>query len=58
MEIDIKEQSEKLQNELNQLQVQLQQIEQVRNNTINAILKTSGAIELLQKLEKEKKDGE
>ncbi len=57
MELNVKEQTEKLQGEITQLQAQLQQVEQARNNVIIAIAKKSGALELLQNLNGDKPDG-
>ena len=54
MELNVKEQTEKLNAELAQLQQQLQQVEQARNNLTAAILKKAGALELLQSLDGEK----
>ncbi len=57
MELDVKEQTEKLQAEVAQLTGQLQQIDnqiaqlqQAKNNQIAAILKKQGALELLNNL--------
>ena len=57
MELNIKEQTEKLQGEQAKLQQRLQQIEQARNNVIIAIAKKQGAIEHLQSLNGDKPDG-
>ena len=54
MELNVKEQTEKLEGEKTQLNQQLQQIEQVRNNLIIAIAKKQGAIEHLQSLNGDK----
>lgn len=61
MEIDIKEQQGKLQAEIAQLTGQLQQLDnqiaqfqQARNNQVAAILKKQGALELLQNLDDKK----
>ena len=58
MELNIKEQTEKLQAEITQLTGQLQQIDsqmaqlqQAKNNQVAVILKKQGALELLQGLE-------
>ena len=48
MELNVKEQTEKLQAEIAQL-------EQVKNNVVVAILKKAGALELLQSLTVETK---
>lgn len=48
MELDVKEQTEKLEAEIAQL-------EQVKNNVVVAILKKAGALELLQSLTPEEK---
>lgn len=53
MELDTKKEIGKLQAEITQLQNQLQQAEQVRNNLTAAILKKAGAVEMLQGLEKD-----
>lgn len=58
MEIDVKEQEDKLRAELAQLQGQLQQVEQARNNLIINIAKKSGALELLQGLDTKGQDNE
>ena len=55
MELNVKEQTDKLQEEIAQLNVQLQQVEQVRNNIIIAIAKKQGAVEHLQGLTSEEK---
>ena len=59
MDINIKEQTEKLQTEMATLTGQLQQIDneiarfqQARNNQVALILKKQGALELLQELDK------
>ena len=66
MELNVKEQIEKLQGELAQMTRQLQQVDnqmaqlqQARNIQVNTILKKQGAMELLQSLNtnKEVKDG-
>ena len=61
MELDVKEQTEKLQGELAQMTRQLQQVDsqmaqlqQARNIQVNTILKKQGALELLQSLSVEK----
>lgn len=54
MELNVKEQTEKLQAEIGQLQAQLQQVEQARNKLTAAILKKAGALELLQGLNGDK----
>ena len=54
MELNVKEQTEKLGEEKTQLQAQLQQVEQVRNKLIIAIAKKQGAIEHLQSLNGDK----
>ena len=61
MEIDIKEQTEKLQSEIAQLTGQLQQLDnqiaqfqQARNNQVAIILRKQGALELLQSLDSKK----
>lgn len=54
MELNVKEQTEKLQAEMTQLQTQLQQIEQARNNVIIAIAKKQGFLEGLQGLNGDK----
>ena len=60
MELNVKEQTEKLQAELAQASRQLQQVDnqmaqlqQARNIQVNTILKKQGALELLQGLEKD-----
>ena len=62
MELNIKEQTEKLQAEITQLTGQLQQIDsqmaqlqQAKNNQVAVILKKQGALELLQSLASEEK---
>ncbi len=55
MELNVKEQTEKLQGEQAQLQTQLQQIEQAKNNVVAAILKNAGKLEFLQSLTVETK---
>ena len=62
MEIDIKEQTTKLQMEiaeltgqLQQLDSQLAQLNQAKNNQVAVILKKQGALELLQSLDGEEK---
>ena len=66
MELNVKEQTEKLQAELAQATRQLQQVDnqmaqlqQARNIQVNTILKKQGALELLQSLNtnKEAEDG-
>lgn len=61
MELDTKKETEKLQTEIAQLTGQLQQLEnqiaqlqQAKNNQVALILKKSGALELLQSLDGEK----
>ncbi len=54
MELNVKEQTEKLQAEQAQLNQQLQQIEQAKNNAVAAILKNAGKLELLQSLNGDK----
>ncbi len=61
MELNVKEQTEKLQAELAQMTRQLQQVDnqmaqlqQARNIQVNTILKKQGALELLQSLSVEK----
>lgn len=57
MEINIEEQTTKLQTEVAQLTGQLQQLDsqyqQTRNNLVGEILKKQGALELLQGMEKD-----
>ncbi len=62
MELNVKEQTEKLQGELAQMTRQLQQVDnqmaqlqQARNIQVNTILKKQGALELLQSLASEEK---
>ena len=50
MELNVKEQTEKLQSEIVKLQAQLQQIKQANDNVVAAILKNAGKLELLQSL--------
>ena len=57
LEVNVKEQTEKLQGEMTELQQQLQQIEQVRNNLIIALAKNAGKQELLQGLNGDKPTG-
>ena len=66
MELNVKEQTEKLQAELAQMTRQLQQVDnqmaqlqQARNIQVNTILKKQGALEFLQSqnTNKEGKDG-
>ncbi|KKL25310.1 hypothetical protein LCGC14_2406580 [marine sediment metagenome] len=61
MELNVKEQTEKLQGELAQATRQLQQVDnqmaqlqQAKNNQVAVILKKQGALELLQSLSAEK----
>ena len=54
MELNVKEQTDKLQAELIQLTAQLQQVEQAKNNVVAAVLKKQGALELLQSLNGDK----
>ena len=61
MEVNIEEQTEKLQAEVAQLTGQLQQLDnqiaqlnQARNNQVALILKKQGALELLQNLDGDK----
>ncbi len=61
MELNVKEQTEKLQAELRQMTGQLQQVDnqmaqlqQARNIQVNTSLKKQGALELLQSLSVEK----
>ena len=61
MELNVKEQTEKLQAEITQLTGQLQQLDnqiaqfnQARNNQVAQILKKQGALELLQNLDGDK----
>ena len=58
MELNVKEQTEKLQaeitrltGELQQLESQVAQLQQARNNQVALILKKQGALELLQNLD-------
>ena len=64
MELNVKEQTEKLQEEIAQLTGQLQQLDgqiaqfqQARNNQVTVILKKQGALELLQNLNGDKPKG-
>ena len=54
MELNVKEQTEKLEAEIKELQAQLQQVEQAKNNVVAAILKKQGALELLNSLNEDK----
>ena len=61
MELNVKEQTEKLQGELAQATRQLQQVDnqmaqlqQAKNNQVAVILKKQGALELLNSLDGEK----
>ncbi len=54
MELNVKEQTEKLQAEQAKLQQQLQQLEQARNNVVIALAKNAGKLELLQSLNGDK----
>ena len=61
MEVNVKEQTEKLNAEITQLNSQLQQVDaqiaqlqQTRNNVVATILKKAGALELLQGLDGDK----
>ncbi len=61
MELNVKEQTEKLQGEIAQATRQLQQVEnqiaqlqQAKNIQVTAILKKQGALELLQSLDGDK----
>ena len=61
MELNVKEQTEKLQGELalatrqlQQVDNQIAQLQQARNIQVNTILKKQGALELLQSLSVEK----
>ncbi len=54
MELNVEEQTEKLQAEQATLQQQLQQIEQAKNNVVAAILKNTGKLELLNSLNGDK----
>ena len=56
MELNIKEQTEKLQAERAQLNQELQQIELAKNNVVASILKNAGKLELLQSLSGDKPD--
>ena len=56
LEVNVKEQTEKLQAELAQLQAQLQQVEQAKNNVVAAILKNAGKLEFLNSLNGDKPD--
>jgi len=58
MEIDVKEQENNLRAELAQLQTQLQQIEQARNNLVSAVLQKKGALELVLSFNGKKKTKE
>ena len=55
MELNIKEQTEKLQVELEGLARQIQQVQQQQQVLVNEALKKQGALELLQSLDSEKK---
>ena len=64
MEIDIKEQQDKLRAEVAELTGQLQQLDnkiaqldQAKNNQVALILKKQGALELLQSLNGDKPEG-
>ena len=64
MEIDIKEQQDKLRAEIAELTGQLQQLDsqiaqlnQAKNNQVALILKKQGALELLESLNGAKPDG-
>ena len=50
MELNVKEQTEKLQAERAQLNQELQQIELAKNNVVASILKNAGKLELLNSL--------
>lgn len=54
MELDTAKEIKKLQVEITQLQNQLNQVEQNRNNLTTVIVKKMGALEMLQDLEPQK----
>ncbi len=53
MELNIKEETEKLQVELEGLARQIQQVQQQQQVLMNEALKKQGALELLQEMEKD-----
>ena len=56
MEIDIEKETEAIQKELQQMQSQLIGIEQARQQLVNNIIRKSGELELLQRLEENGKE--
>lgn len=58
MELDVSKEREKLQAGIEQLQKQLNQVEQTRNNLTAEVLKKMGALEMLQGLKSEPKTGD
>ncbi len=51
MEIDIKEEQEKIQGEIQQLTVMANQLQQQRQDVINKLIMKQGALELLKSIE-------
>ena len=52
MEIDIKEEQEKIQSEIQQLTVMANQLQQQRQEVINKLIMKQGQLELLERLNK------
>ncbi|KKM98165.1 hypothetical protein LCGC14_1160760 [marine sediment metagenome] len=52
MEIDIKEEQEKIQQEIQQLTVMANQLQQQRQEVINKVIMKQGQLELLDRLDK------
>ncbi len=52
MEIDIKEEQEKIQGEIQQLTVMANQLQQQRQDVINQVIMKQGQLELLERLNK------
>ena len=54
MEIDVKEEQEKIQQEIQELTVMANQLQQQRQEVINKVIMKQGQLELLERLNKEK----
>ena len=58
MEVNIKEEQEKIQKEIQQLTVAANQLQQQRQEVINQVIMKQGQLELLDRINKDEKDAE
>ena len=56
MEIDIKEEQEKIQKEIQQLTLMANQLQQQRQEVINQVIMKQGALDMLKKLDDKKEE--